>query len=48
VNLSFLSHMLRRCGFGEKWCNFIAHCIFKVRFSILVNDNLTGFIVPVS
>jgi hypothetical protein len=35
--------MLRRCSFGEKWSNWIVHCISLVRFSVLVNDTLTGF-----
>jgi hypothetical protein len=32
--------MLRRCGFGEKWCQWIAHCISLV--SILVNSTPMG------
>jgi hypothetical protein len=35
--------MLRRCGFGEKWCSWIAHCISSVRFSVLVNSTPTCF-----
>jgi hypothetical protein len=43
VNWNFLLYMLRRCGFGEKWCSWIAHCISSVRFSILVNGTPTNF-----
>jgi len=43
INWKFLFYMLRRCGFGAKWCSRIAHCISSVRFSILVNDSPSGF-----
>jgi hypothetical protein len=37
VDWSFLMYLLRRCGFGEKWCSWIQHCITSVRFSVLIN-----------
>jgi hypothetical protein len=35
--------MLRRCGFGGKWCFWIAHCISSVQFSVLVSSSCVGF-----
>jgi hypothetical protein len=43
VNWDFLLYMLRRCGFGEKWCRWIAHCISTVRFSVSINGSPFGF-----
>jgi hypothetical protein len=45
VNWDFLLYMLRRCGFGEKLCSWIAHCIFSMRFLILANDTPIGFFI---
>jgi hypothetical protein len=43
VNWHFMLYMLRMCGFGGKWYSWIAHCVFSVQFSILVNDTPSGF-----
>jgi hypothetical protein len=43
VNWDFLLYLLRRCGFGEKWCLWIAHCISLVRLSVSVNGSPIGF-----
>jgi hypothetical protein len=32
-----------RCGFRKKWCSWIAHYIFSIRFSILVNSSPISF-----
>jgi hypothetical protein len=43
INWKFLLCMLKMCGFGEKWVSWISHCIFLVRFSVLVYSSLSGF-----
>jgi hypothetical protein len=39
----FLLYMLRRCGFGQKWCSWIAYYISTASFSVLINGSPTGF-----
>jgi hypothetical protein len=43
VDWNFLLYLLRRCGFREKWCLWIKHCISTVRFSVLVSGVPSGF-----
>jgi hypothetical protein len=43
VNGEFLLYLLKRCGFREKWRDWIALCISTVRFSILINGSSSRF-----
>jgi hypothetical protein len=43
VNWNFLLYLLRRCGFGEKWCLWIKQCILTARFLVLINGAPFGY-----
>ena len=43
VNWNFLLYLLRRCGFGEKWCLWIKQCILTTWLSVLLNGVPSGF-----
>ncbi|GJW47992.1 RNA-directed DNA polymerase, eukaryota [Tanacetum coccineum] len=41
INWAFLSNMMRRMGFGERWCKWIESCLKSSSMSILVNGSPT-------
>lgn len=43
VNWGFLIHLLKRCGFSNKWRQWISFCLSTVRFSILINGSPCSF-----
>ena len=43
VNWGFLSNLLERCGFSNKWRQWISFCLSTVCFSILINGTPHGF-----
>ncbi|KAM2907972.1 hypothetical protein COP2_047533 [Malus domestica] len=46
VEWEFLLTMMARLGFAPVFCGWIKECISTASFSILVNGNLTGYILP--
>jgi hypothetical protein len=43
VNWEFLLYLLKRFVFGERWQDWIEHCITMVGFSILINGSPSYF-----
>jgi hypothetical protein len=43
VNWDFLLYLLRRYGFRQKWCSWIACCVSSASFFVLINGSSTGF-----
>ncbi|KAF5477219.1 hypothetical protein F2P56_003883, partial [Juglans regia] len=43
VNLELLLYLLKRFGFGKRWCMWIRWCVSTVKFSVLINGNPEGF-----
>ncbi|GJU70757.1 RNA-directed DNA polymerase, eukaryota, reverse transcriptase zinc-binding domain protein [Tanacetum coccineum] len=41
----YLDDVLRKFGFGEKWCGWIQECLRSSWGSILVNGSLLGFLI---
>ena len=43
MNWEALLDLLKRMGFGEKWCRWIRICISTVQFFVLVNRSPVDF-----
>ena len=43
VNWEALLKLMKKMGFGEKWCSWIRTCISTVQFSMLVNGSPANF-----
>jgi hypothetical protein len=47
VEWGFLKQVMVRMGFHDKWISLIMECIRSVSYSLLINGNPTGHIIPV-
>ncbi|GJS48219.1 RNA-directed DNA polymerase, eukaryota, reverse transcriptase zinc-binding domain protein [Tanacetum coccineum] len=41
VHWDYLDDVLKRFGFGEKWCGWIQNCLLSFKCSVIVNGSLT-------
>lgn len=46
VDWGFLEHRMIKFGFEGKWIDLIMMCVPKVNYTILVNDQMVGPIIP--
>lgn len=46
VEWDFVSQVLHRLGFHEKWINWVMECITSVSYKFLINDNIYGVVKP--
>ena len=46
VELAYLEAMMRKMGFHEKWISLIMMCVNVVSFSVLINNEPKGKIIP--
>ena len=46
VEWDYLKRVMEKMGFHAKWVQLIMACITTAQFCVLVNDNLTGYILP--
>lgn len=46
VDWGFLEAVLRKLGFSERWVGWMNMCVRSVNYSILVNEDMVGPIIP--
>ena len=45
VNWKALLKLMKKMGFGEKWCSWIRTCISTMQFFVLINGSPANFLV---
>ena len=46
VEWAYLEAMMRRMGFSDRWISLILMCVSTVEYSMLINGEATGKIIP--
>ena len=46
VEWGFIEGIIRKLGFNEKWINLVMMCISSVSYSVIINGDTYGNIVP--
>lgn len=46
VDWDFLERMMIKLGFAKEWVDMVMLCVRSVNYSVLVNDEVVGPIVP--
>jgi len=46
VEWNFLFDALKQLGFHKNWINWIQQCVTTASYSVIVNDEVSGFFTP--
>lgn len=46
VKWNYINAMMKGLRFSEKWCRWVMKCISSASYSILINGNPVGRIIP--
>jgi hypothetical protein len=46
INWSYLKDVMHKMGFSSKWISWITMCVEIVNYSVIVNKDIVGPIIP--